>query len=210
MAVLEFFLTIFVPTNEPVEIQHTLLVPVKPWWLSVLFVLLITFIVGSLIPLAQTINHQRFPKRSALEQADLFFSIAGNKLNLSTESLRNFLTSKNAVILTGRSLYPRQFNKDEGLDISIYNFYHSLPYPRTLFTVIGQDGEKVIIFPRTEPAEIPNEIDVMVIGCQAEEFILAWAVIRMDDKIVFERTPPGMPLTCPLPDPVCDNNKSCH
>jgi hypothetical protein len=60
------------------------------------------------------------------------------------------------------------------------------------------------------PAQISNAIDVLVLGCQADGFIMAWTVIRLDDNTVFERTPTSAPLACPLPEPVCDNNKSCH
>ena len=61
-----------------------------------------------------------------------------------------------------------------------------------------------------EAAKIPDAADVMVVGCKADGYILAWAVIRTDDKSVFERTPGGVPLACPLPEPVCDTNKSCR
>ena len=158
----------------------------------------------------QSINPLRFAPATPEQQADKFVSIGGSKLNLSGDDLKNFLKTQDAVILTGRSLFPRQFAKDEGMDISVYNFYHPLPYPRTLFTILGQAGQRVVILPRMEAAKIPNSTDVMVLGCQSDGYIIAFAVIRLDDKSVFGRTPSGAPLACPLTDPICDNNKSCH
>jgi hypothetical protein len=49
-----------------------------------------------------------------------------------------------------------------------------------------------------------------VLGCRADGYIQAWAVLLMNDNSVFERIPPGSPLACPLVEPVCDNNKRCH
>jgi hypothetical protein len=107
-------------------------------------------------------------------------------------------------------LYPRQFSKDEGLKISIYNFYHPMPYPRTLFTVIGTLGQEAIILPRTTPARIANATDVLVVGCKKNGYIQAWAAVGMEKGETFTSLP-STPLTsCPLPEPVCDNNKHCH
>ena len=199
-----FFGSTLVPVENRSDISR-----VTPWWQGTLVVLLVPFAIGSLIPLAQNIYPQRFQARPASEQANLFASIAGDQLGLSTESLQVFLTTEHAVILTGRSLYPRQFIKDEGLNGSVYNFYHKLPYPRTLFTIIGKNVGSVIILPSMESAQIPDSTDVMVLGCQADGFVQAWAVIRLDDNSILKRTP-SEALTCPLPEPVCDNNKSCH
>jgi hypothetical protein len=209
VTILELVPAFFVNIVEPAKIQVETSSG-TPLWRGVLIILLVPFAIGSLIPLAQQIYPQRFPERSQTEQASLFLSIAGGPLGLSSESLQSFLATENAVILTGRSLYPRQFIKDEGLNGSVYNFYHKLPYPRTLFTVIGKADEKVIILPRRDPAPIPNSTDVMVLGCQADGFVQAWAVIRLDDNSIMERTPSSPALTCPLPEPICDNNKSCH
>ena len=127
------------------------------------------------------------------------------------KDIQNFLSGENAVILQGRSLYPRQFNKDDGLDVSIYNFYHSLHYPRTLFTVLGPLGENVVILPRTEPANIGNAVDVVVLGCRVDGYVQAWTVLATDDNSLYTRMPASSgPPTCPLAEPVCDNNKNCR
>lgn len=180
------------------------------WWPIALIVLILSFSMGSLIPLSQTLNQQRFPDRSPDEQATIFTSITGDLPLLNENNIQNFLSSENAIILTGRSLYPRQFNINEGLDISVYRYYHSMPFPRTLFTTIGQQGERVVILPTTNPAPIPNSTDVMVIGCLDHGIVFARAIIRLDDNSIIEGLNSDEPLLCPLQKPICETNKNCR
>jgi hypothetical protein len=192
------------------EIQNKTSDKNYPWWSGALTVLLTSAALGSLLPIAQAINLHRYPVLSDTALTDQFVALGGKQLGLTTQDVQKFLTTPGAVIIQGRSLYPRQFDKDEGLDISVYDYYHPMPYPRTLFTLLGPKGGSVIILPRVDPASISNSVDVMALGCDAGGYVQAWAVVRMDDQNVFERTPAGTPLACPLPEPVCDNNKSCH
>ncbi len=210
MTTAQLAMSFFGKVNEPADSQSEPSGKSRPFLVRALSVLLVSTALGALIPLAQAINPVRFPKATVAELADDFNARAGQNLGLSAQSLQEFLSTKDAIILRGRSLYPRQFNKDEGLDISIYDFYHSLPYPRTLFTTIGQQGEKVVILARTDPAPIANTADVMVLGCASDGYVQAWAVILLDDNSVLQRLPSGAPLACPLPDPVCDDNKNCR
>jgi hypothetical protein len=181
------------------------------WWAGALTALLVSAFCGSLIPLAQTLNAPRYPIKPQAELVEQFTSLAGNRLGISVQDLQKFLAEKNAVILQGRSLYPRQFNKDEGLSISVYNFYHPLPYPRTLFTLIGPQGPQVLILPRVEPAKLAHAVDVIAVGCLSRRgYVQAWAVLRLDDQAYFERLPSAKSLTCPLSEPVCDDNNFCQ
>jgi len=207
---LELALSFFFQSENSEKPIQTVSNSVSPWP-SALVVLLISASLGALIPLSQIINPLHFQQQTKTELAQQFSALTAKNSGISDQNLNTFLNSENAVILKGRSLYPRQFNKDEGLDISIYPFYHSQPYPRTLFTLIGQNGEKVIMLPRTNPAKIPNSTDMLVIGCSTDGFIQAWAVLNLADNNLFTRLPASpLPNTCPLPDPICDNNKNCH
>jgi hypothetical protein len=210
-AVVELVLAFFGQVNAQANPQDEITLGKNPrWWAGALTVLLISAALGALIPLAQKINAPRYQALPDTVLAEQFITLAGKQLGLTPQDLQNFLSNPSAIILQGRSLYPRQLGKDEGLDISVYNFYHTKPYPRTLFTLLGPKGESVIILPRVDPAKVANSGDVMVLGCRADGYVQAWAVVRVEDKSVFERMPPGTLLACPLPDPVCDNNKSCH
>jgi hypothetical protein len=180
------------------------------WWKSTSAILLASFCLGSLIPIAQYINPTRFQTLSTDQLTTEFFARAGQSNGVSQLELQQFLSKPDAIILMGRSLYPRQFYKNQGLTISIYNFYQPLPYPRTLFTIIGAMGERVVILPRTSAAGIANSTDVLVLGCKKNGYIQAWAVVNLENNQVFNPLPSTKLLPCPLPEPVCDNNKNCH
>ena len=181
------------------------------FWKPAISVLLASACLGALVPLAQKISPLRFQTLSNDQMAEQFIAGAGQNSALSAKDVKNFLSSENAIILEGRSLYPRQFNKDEGLDASIYTYYHSLPYPRTLFTLLGPHGENVVILPRSDAAKIANSVDMLVLGCLADGYVQAWEVLSLQDGSLFTRQPvSALSPTCPLPEPVCDNNKNCH
>jgi hypothetical protein len=209
VTIVEFALAIFGQFSEKTNNLDEITTVKNPWWTSALTVLLASAVLGALIPLAQQINPPRYQVLPDAMLAEQLITLSGKQLGLTTQDLQIFLSNQDAIILQGRSLYPRQFSKDEGLDISVYNFYHTMPYPRTLFTLLGPKGENVIILPRINPTKIANSVDVMALGCRADGYIQAWAVVRMDDLSVSERFP-GTPLACPLPEPVCDDNKNCH
>ena len=181
------------------------------WQSGTLMVLLFSLSIGSLIPLSQQIYPIKYQSQTTITKASIVSTIFEKQPGVySKTNLINFMSSSDAVILTGRSLYPRQFNINEGLDISVYNYYHTMPFPRTLFTLIGDQGEAVIILPRTTPAQISNAADVLVIGCKSNGYVIAKAVIRLDDKYIYESINKDAPLACPLEIPTCDNNKICH
>jgi hypothetical protein len=132
-----------------------------------------------------------------------------NQLGISHKELSVFLADPQAVILQGRALYARQLEKDQGSPVSVYNFYHPQPYPRTIFTLIGPNGENRGIFPALQAAPIANASDTIILGCRESDYIQVWAVLLTSSNLLVKRTPPA-PLTCPLQEPVCDNNGHCR
>ena len=155
-------------------------------WKGIVFVLLFSLGVGFLIPISEKINPRIFEIKTTDEKIRIFSSLKGNNSSFPEAELHQFLSTEKAVILIGRSLYPRQLKKGEGLDISVYSFYHSMPYPRTIFTLIGPDGKKVIILPTKEPPPIANATDTMVIGCRDNGFILAQVILIIDTKVNYQ------------------------
>jgi hypothetical protein len=133
---------------------------------------------------------------------------AGKQSNISRAELNKFLSTPFATILQGRILYPRAFDKDQGLGISIYTFYHPKPYPRRLFTLIGPKGEARVIFPSTQGFPLPNASDATILGCWQNGYVQAWAILSGSSDHLIKSTP-STPLTCPLAEPVCDNNRHC-
>jgi hypothetical protein len=215
VTVAELGLGVFFPSNAPAASAPEPTGRRFPAWTAALAVLLVSAALGALIPIAQKLNPPRYATFSNAALTEIFVQKAGAQAGVSAAEIQAFLTKKDAVILTGRGLYPRQFSAGEGLDVSVYSFYHTLPYPRTLLTMLGPDHlEGVVILPRTDPAKIANASDLIVLGCitswtGTDHILQAWAILRLEDNQLFERLPPA-PLACPLPEPVCDNNKNCH
>jgi len=183
-------------------------------WAKFLGVVLLFTVIGTLIPLSGSFFEQRYSPLSKKELGQQFAALAGNQAGISSEELNTFLSAPGSVILQGRILYPRQFSKDEGPKRSVYYFYRRKPYPRMLLTLIGPNGETPVILPSLQALPIPNASDAIILGCRenidapAWAYVQVWAVFLTHNNILLKRTP-SIPLACPLPEPVCDNNRNC-
>jgi len=161
---------------------------------------------GLLLPLSENLYADRYKyydPRQILTEYEQSLEITG----LNVRSIESFLQNKNATILIGRALYPRHFGIDQGEAF----FYPNLPlgYPRTTFNLIESTDLEGVILPGNVPGYFPHASDVLVIGCREPKYFDALIVIVLDEQgAVYARTPKS-PLTCPLQQPVCDNNSTC-
>lgn len=180
-------------------------------WSRMFGILFLFITIGASVPLAGNFSPKRYTATTRKELAQQFMTQSGSKLGISSEQLNKFLISPGSVILQGRTLYPRPFEKDTGFDVSIYSFYHSKPYPRMIFTLLGPYGEAHAILPTTQTILLPNVSDAIILGCQEKDSIQIWAVSLRDSNQLIKRTPAplGTSLTCPLSEPICDNNHHC-
>jgi hypothetical protein len=179
-------------------------------WLRMLGVVCSFVLIGSLIPLSANLYARRFPIVTRAALARQVFKDSGG-LGLSNKEWSAFLTSPQAVVVKGRALYPRLFEKDQGNSASIYKFYYSKPYPRIVFTVIGPNGETQAMLAAMQAPALPNTSDVVILGCRESTYVQVWAVLLNGGTQIFKRTPASAAesLTCPLREPVCDNNRHC-
>lgn len=179
-------------------------------WLRILGVVVSFVLIGSLLPLSVNLYERRFP---SLTRAELVRQVRKDTdgLGLSNQAWRTFLRSPDAVVVQGRALYPRQFEKDDGFKVSIYKFYYPKPYPRMLFTVIGPSGETSALLATMQAPALPNTSDVIILGCNESTYVQVWAILLDGGKQIIKRTPAtaAESLTCPLQEPVCDNNHHC-
>jgi hypothetical protein len=170
-------------------------------------ILAILFGVGALIPLAETLypnRYQDFDISKALSEREEQIANAG----LSLQEVNSFLQNPKAEISVGRTLYPRYYIENEG-EVHFYPVV-VMGFPRTTFTLIGNEGEKGIVLPGKKPGYFPHAVDAIVIGCKEKRYIDALVVILLDETgDVYTRSPES-PLQCPLKQPVCDNNHNCY
>lgn len=179
-------------------------------WLRFSGVLLTFLLIGTLIPLSASPFEQRFPPLTKNQLSQQVFLKTIHQMGVSREAWLKFLSSPQAMLIQGRILYPRQFEKDAGAKVSVYNFYHPQPYPRVLFTLIGPTGETPAMFAAMQAPAIPNASDAIIFGCRESDYIQVWGVLLNDGQLI-KRTPASTAksLTCPLQAPVCDNNHHC-
>ncbi|MFH1185615.1 MAG: hypothetical protein V1755_11360 [Chloroflexota bacterium] len=181
------------------------------WSLRTLSILPGLFLIGCLVPLAGVLHPLRYPPQPAsalIEESNPYMG----SLGLNSEDVEAFLTQPGAVVLNGRALYPRFYRQGVGVLFSNQPF-HALNYPRTIFVLIGPHGMVYVILPGRAPETLPNASDAIVLGCRGGDqyynLVSALAVVLPRQAVATARSP-AAPLTCPLPEPVCDNNGNCY
>jgi hypothetical protein len=168
-------------------------------------------LIGGTVPLAGYLYPQRYPETSPSKLIDKIVPYL-NPLNLSRADVEKFLSQPQAVILDGRALYPRFYLQDRGEPVS-YKPFRAVNYPRTVFLLIGPGGLDYAILPGGQPKVFPNASDAILIGCRSTdgefEIVSTLLVVLPEQGVTYSRSPAST-LTCPLPEPVCDNNRNCH
>ena len=184
----------------------------RAFWMRLSGLLFLFVAIGAVIPLSGGLFPQRYPDLTRKELAQQFSTRLGTNSDISSQQLYKLLAKPEAVILQGRTLYARSFEKDAGFDVSVYEFYHPKPYPRMIFTLLGPRGEARAIFPSLQPVAIPNFSDAIILGCRVGDSIQVLGILLNDSKTLLKRTPSlgGEALVCPLKEPVCDDNHHCQ
>ena len=151
----------------------------------------------------------RYPPQAKFELMQIFLENEETQnLSINQEEVITFLQNENSIVLNGRAMYPRFYFQGQGEPGYIYV---TKEYPRIVFEMIGTQGTKGIILPfEVNPEYFPHQSDVLVVGCRNGLDIDALFVLVSDgDKQAFYHRSPDAPLTCPLPEPICDNNSVC-
>lgn len=182
-------------------------IPAKRELARTVMILGILFGLGALVPLAERLYPERyasFDVSKALSEREAQIASAG----LSLQEINSFLQNPNAEISVGRALYPRYYVEFEG-EVHFYPVV-VMGFPRTTFTLVGNEGEKGVVLPGEKPEYFPHAVDTLVLGCKEEYYVDALAVILLDETGAIYTRSPESPLQCPLTQPVCDNNHNCY
>lgn len=174
---------------------------------TTLFILILLFGVGALVPLAEKVHAPRYANANTtqlLQQHEAQIARAG----FTMTQLDAFLQLPDAELTVGRTLYPRSYKLGQG-EIA-FTPYTILQFPRTAFMLIGSKGSQGVVLPGDFPKYFPHAADALVIGCKGPDYIDALAVIFLDGTQTIYTRLPVSPLTCPLKQPVCQNNAACE
>jgi hypothetical protein len=170
-------------------------------------VLIILFAIGSLVPLAEKLYPPRYANfniTQALQENETQIKAAG----LTMTQINEFLKLPGSELFVGRTLYPRSYKMGQG-EIA-FSPYTTMQFPRTGFVLVGPTGSEGVVLPGEFPKYFPHAADALVIGCKEKDYTDAVAVVLLDGtRTVYTRSPMSA-LTCPLKQPVCENNTVCE
>jgi len=128
-----------------------------------------------------------------LEQEGFFTQLA----SVSEDEITRYIESEQTVVLQGRAFYPRFYPAGEGESGSGWYAYAPKDYSRLGFSLIGS-SDNPIVLPRENPPEyFPNASDVIVIGCELDNYIDALAVLIKDSTSQIVLRSPLGEVVCP-------------
>jgi hypothetical protein len=152
----------------------------RPFPQLIFFALLFAF-VGGLPWIAENIASPRYLHQSqaALEEKIVALSNAP-----TIDEINTFISRPNTFMQMGRVLYPRFFSKNDGLaSANPWPAYAFHDYPRIGFLLLNQSSVS-IVFPTKKIAEFPHAADVIVLGCQHEDYVEAhWVAFPELDSV---------------------------
>jgi hypothetical protein len=190
------------PANEGVR---------RVWLPRASGVLLSLAMIGATVPLAGNLFPLRYVDKKPSNIVDEMAPFLP-ALGLRRVDVESFLLQPQAFISEGRVLYPRYYRQGKG-EPNPMPPYANFAYPRLVFLFIGPHGLDYAILPGEPPKVFPNASDAILLGCKytVGTFSAASAlVVVLPEQAVSYARSPMAPLACPLPEPVCNNNKICH
>jgi hypothetical protein len=181
------------------------------------------FLMVTALPVIELMSPGEKPmenKKALMQQLDeiSFFASTG----LSRKEVNKFLRQPEALLISGYDFYPRYYSHLEGESVFSGKDtpYTARDYPRLVFTLLLPTNNRSVLFPTDESRlYFPDAAEVIVGGCQVGQSAIlkpylnyisaAFVVIKGDPEMIYVRVPEA-PLTCPLREPECDNNRNCR
>lgn len=172
-------------------------------WIKIGSTGIVLLLVGLSLPLAEVFRPPEFQAETT-EQiiSSTLNTPLLNNLSVSTQAIQAFSEQDQAVALKGRAFYPRFYAPLDGEPGSGWPAYQPYEYRATGkvgFILIGPQGAtQVNIALDNPPNYFPNAKDMLVIGCQENNYVDALLVAYLDgSKQVILRSPVDR-LSCPL------------
>jgi hypothetical protein len=133
-------------------------------------VLTLTFLLIGASPwLIEKISSPRYPEQSlnALGADIATLSNAPSQANIES-----FALQPSSFLQQGRLLYPRFFNRNNGLSSSTPSPAYAIrDYPRLGFLLLNDNSTSAVFPAREIPGAVPHAADVIVLGCQREDYV---------------------------------------
>lgn len=141
-------------------------------------------LIGFLPWIAESVNPPaRYPNS---EPAVLQAQIIETQTDVSAEEIQPFAAQPEAVMLTGRLLYPRTFGSNNGLtSTNSWPAYELRDYPRLGFRILNQDLRDIVFPNKGVPIENVQGFDVIVLGCEREEHVEARLLVFPNNNLTY-------------------------
>lgn len=183
----------------------------SPWYSRPVASVVLLVVIGGLVPLAGILYPRRYPAKQPQSLVDEMAAYLPG-LSLSRDNVDTFLKQPGAVVLSGRALYPRFYRQGKG-ELFSYGPFLAASYPRTVFVLIGPHGLSYAVLPGPAPKIFPNAVDATILGCSSQRrgdpVVSVLALVLPEQGASYARSP-AAPLTCPVAEPVCDDNGNCR
>jgi hypothetical protein len=163
----------------------------------------IFLLIGLSLPLAERYRHPMFPQENQAQiLADLLSIQSVKETPLPNQALQEFATKGKVVLLKGRAFYPRYYEPlagEPGSAWPAYKPYEYRPTGKMGFILIGPQGATQInLALNSVPAAFPNAADVIILGCQENNYVDALLVAFIDGSNQLLLRSKLDNLTCPL------------
>jgi hypothetical protein len=140
--------------------------------------------VGALPWIAESVNPP--PRYSNLDPPSLQSQISKQQTVLSSEEIQAFGNQPEAITLQGRLLYPRTFGGNAGLTSATpWPSYAPRDYPRLGFKLLNRDVREVVFPNKGITIENVHARDVIVLGCQHENYIEARLLVFPNSNLTY-------------------------
>lgn len=174
----------------------------QPWqgrWWGGLAAMLVVFLVGLSLPLANTFFNNPFQveTKSGVLQILAEDGLL-DKLGYATQDIESFSSNSGSFIAYGRAFFPRYL--DYKTDAYAKEIYNDLPKtaPHLVFEMIVPTAWNTIDLPlEISPPYFPNAVDVIVLGCKTAHYVDSLAVVLLGQHPVIYLPSPKKSLSCP-------------
>ncbi|HZJ23709.1 MAG TPA: glycosyltransferase family 39 protein [Anaerolineales bacterium] len=126
-------------------------------------------LIGASPWLIENVSSPRYPEQSS-DALGASISMLSNAPAL--DDIETFTLQPASFVQKGRLLYPRFFNRNTGLSSSTPSSAYAIrDYPRLGFLLLNESSTPAVFPTREIPGPIPHAADVIVLGCQRENYV---------------------------------------
>lgn len=152
-----------------------------------LFFASVFVLVGALPWMAEGMASPRYTDQSVstLEQKVLAISNAPSRMDMEA-----FIAQPESFVEMGRLLYPRFFTRDKGIaSANPWPAYRIRDYPRFGFMLLNQSITSAVFPSKTASLTFPHAADVIILGCQREDYVEVRLIAFPDLDVLHVSTP---------------------